>query len=143
MISNSMHLVSTISPDQSLIPRQMKSSSGSNPRETTLLRVRHTLGQRFCLLQTFVFLFLSLLQFGNNINYDVFLIISAFSPKFNWKLEPLPVKQLTNTSSKTKPVDTGLNPKDKYNGNDFFYLGFCINVFRDLMFNLLFRVHIL
>nr|VDC58801.1 unnamed protein product [Brassica rapa] len=41
---------------------------------------------------------------------------SPFSPKFNWKLEPLPVKQITNTSSKTKPVDTGLNPKDKYNG---------------------------
>ncbi|KAF3568651.1 hypothetical protein DY000_02011493 [Brassica cretica] len=45
---------------------------------------------------------------------------SPFSPKFNWKLEPLSVKQITNTSSKTKPVDTGLNPKDKYNGNEFF-----------------------
>ncbi|CAN7024525.1 unnamed protein product [Brassica oleracea var. botrytis] len=41
---------------------------------------------------------------------------SPFSPKFNWKLEPLSVRQITNTSSKTKPVDTGLNPKDKYNG---------------------------
>ncbi|KAG2240033.1 hypothetical protein Bca52824_091153 [Brassica carinata] len=39
---------------------------------------------------------------------------SPFSPKFNWKLEPL--EQITNTSSEIKPVDTGLNPKDKYNG---------------------------
>ncbi|KAF8047796.1 hypothetical protein N665_2827s0004 [Sinapis alba] len=40
---------------------------------------------------------------------------SPFSPKFNWKLEP-PLKQITNTSLETKPVDTDLNPKDKYNG---------------------------
>ncbi|KAL0721216.1 hypothetical protein Bca4012_035815 [Brassica carinata] len=49
---------------------------------------------------------------------------SPFSPKCNWKLEPL--KQITNTISETKPVeiskpvieslDTDLNRKDKYNG---------------------------
>ncbi|KAJ4877434.1 Cell cycle regulated microtubule associated protein [Raphanus sativus] len=39
---------------------------------------------------------------------------SPFSPKFTWKLEPL--KQIINTSLETKPVDTGLNRKDKYNG---------------------------
>lgn len=53
------------------------------------------------------------------------LIISAFSPKFNWKFEPF--KQITNTISDSKPVeiiessldtDTGLNGKDKFNGND-------------------------
>ncbi|CAH2043883.1 unnamed protein product, partial [Thlaspi arvense] len=49
---------------------------------------------------------------------------SPFSPKFNWKFEP--IKQITSTSSESKPVeiskpvieslDTGLNRKDKYNG---------------------------
>ncbi|CAH8387743.1 unnamed protein product [Eruca vesicaria subsp. sativa] len=39
---------------------------------------------------------------------------SPFNPKFNMKLEPL--EQITNTNLETKPVDTGLNPKDKYNG---------------------------
>ncbi|CAL9244574.1 unnamed protein product [Arabidopsis halleri] len=47
---------------------------------------------------------------------------SPFSPKFNWKFEPF--KQITNTTSDSKPVeiiepldtDTGLNRKDKFNG---------------------------
>ncbi|CAF1707742.1 hypothetical protein Bca4012_005762 [Brassica carinata] len=46
---------------------------------------------------------------------------SPFSPKCNWKLEPL--KQITNIISETKPVEiskpvieSGLNRKDQYNG---------------------------
>ncbi|CAN8251908.1 unnamed protein product [Cochlearia groenlandica] len=46
---------------------------------------------------------------------------SPFSPKFNWKLEP--IKQITSTNTQSKPVeisnpviDTCLNHKDKYNG---------------------------
>ncbi|ESQ31703.1 hypothetical protein EUTSA_v10004390mg [Eutrema salsugineum] len=49
---------------------------------------------------------------------------SPFSPKYNWKFEPL--EKITSTSSESKPVeiskpvteslDTGLNRKDKYNG---------------------------
>ncbi|KAL1203863.1 hypothetical protein V5N11_011712 [Cardamine amara subsp. amara] len=45
---------------------------------------------------------------------------SPFSPKFNWKLEPVEI--ITSTSSESKPIeineslDTGLNHKDKFNG---------------------------
>ncbi|WZZ44444.1 hypothetical protein YC2023_040703 [Brassica napus] len=48
-------------------------------------------------------------------------LLQSFSPKCNWKLEPL--KQITNIISETKPVEiskpvieSGLNRKDQYNG---------------------------
>lgn len=154
-ISNSTHLVSTISPDLSSIPRQRRSSSGSNPLETILLRVRHT--------QRLFFYYKALSFFSLSLSHNVFLFLflvwlfySAFSPKCNWKLEPL--KQITNIISETKPVEiskpvieSGLNRKDQYNGtNDddsSFYTWFCVNSllrgFNLKCVFLVFRVHLL
>lgn len=66
----------------------------------------------------------STILFTIHIIYVFVWFISAFSPKFNWKFEPF--KQITNTISESKPVEiiesseaeTGLNCKDKFNGND-------------------------